>query len=119
MYGINDARKVFCSKHELFHPSNEKCTYCDVPDLAKKPKSMEVSLHVTKPDTSHPLGFYVGQRVRSTIRGDGTVVHIGHRDGYAITDSVWFLPDDISQRHTATRDGAVFSVDGTSLEKLD
>ncbi len=28
-YGVNDAKKVECSRHKHFHPSTEACPWCD------------------------------------------------------------------------------------------
>lgn len=28
-YGVNESRKLFCKKHQEFHPSNESCRWCD------------------------------------------------------------------------------------------
>lgn len=30
-YGVNDGRRVFCAKHEEFHPANESCRWCEPP----------------------------------------------------------------------------------------
>lgn len=32
--GVNNAAKVFCKKHDQFHPEDETCKYCVEPDIA-------------------------------------------------------------------------------------
>lgn len=34
-YGVNDGRRVFCPKHEEFHPADERCRWCEPPVMSE------------------------------------------------------------------------------------